>query len=405
VLLLAAVMTVLAYRSEPPNELPGSVGSTEQDGRRALQLLLEELGFETVAWRQPPGSLPPGERLLWLAALPDAVEQRDTPRDLTHYRGFVQAGGRLAVAVDGAQLARLEQELGFTELAGLALTEDTSGPRRVDARWLTGETLALQQRAHFEALPAGARALLAGGGGQPYAIEVPCGSGALVLLADDAWLENGRLGALDHGLLAVRLAEHGARERAVLFDEYALGRWRPSSALSLALGPPARPFTLHLLLLALVCVWRVAWVREFPRDPEALEQVAPLSRARAQAALFVRARRHDLLAGMLRHGALSRAAARLRLRLPALPLDAAAADARLAADLDALSAAAGRPLPAAWREALLERHVTHAAGLERLAHDLDRLESELGGSERLAARARPGQALRLLHGSHRRAEH
>ena len=53
-------------------------------------------------------------------------------------------------------------------------------------------------------------------------------------------------------LLAVRLAERGTADGApVLFDEYALGRWQPDSALGLALGPSARSFTLHLLVLAL----------------------------------------------------------------------------------------------------------------------------------------------------------
>jgi len=66
------------------------------------------------------------------------------------------------------------------------------------------------------------------------------------------------------------------------------------------------------------------------------------------------------------------------------------------ADLTELFAGAGRPVPAAWREAC-EREVADDAGLERLSRDLDRLESELPRSNRLeglAAPSGPGHASR-----------
>ena len=41
-----------------------SVRSTEEDGRRALYLLLEELGYQVSGWNQAPGNLPRGTDVL-----------------------------------------------------------------------------------------------------------------------------------------------------------------------------------------------------------------------------------------------------------------------------------------------------------------------------------------------------
>src|SRR5205814_640078 len=54
----------------------------------------------------------------------------------------------------------------------------------------------------------------AGSSEQPFAVAVPEGSGSVVLLASDAFLANRSIGAHDHALAAVRLAEDLGRGAA-----------------------------------------------------------------------------------------------------------------------------------------------------------------------------------------------
>jgi hypothetical protein len=258
----------------------------------------------------------------------------------SHYRRFVEEGGTIVVAASDKARHFLVDGLGF-EACG-SLTKDaglSSGVQGIRTR--TGDlvTIDLVMEHLFESLdPNGAarelwtaadpdsRGPLNASGEQPFAVAIPEGSGSVVLLASDAFLANRSIGAHDHALAAVRLAEDLGRGGRILFDEYALGLWQPETALGIAFSPKLLLASLHAILLLGLFAWMQAFVRAFPRDPEPYELFSPLLRARAFAALFVRAGRPEALARLLRRGVFDRLCARARLRPLAAPADEARAD-------------------------------------------------------------------------------
>ena len=400
--LLLVLVTALSVLDGPRAEVPGSVVGVEPQGRRAAYLLLGELGWPVEAWNQRPGVLPAGRHVLWMADVPDyeleeleqteetEAEQPDGRepdaldlaraqglRSPRHYRGFVEQGGTLVIPFDEQTRSWLTQDLGLDELQGIEAGPPARTPLEVAGEAVEilrlGDTLTarIDERVPRDALIVDAE-------GNAVVLEVPVGRGRVVLLADDRFLDNRLLPEAGHALLLVRLAEMLDRGGRHLFDEYALGRWSEPSPASLALQPDKRLFTLHVVLVALLATWCLAWVREFPRDPEAFEQVSPLSRARAQADLLLRARRVDVLADLLRRGVLRRLLPR-RGRRAARGADPSPASAP---ELEALAAGCGRAGDAErWKEALLTRPVRRLSDLARLDQDLRRIEAAVGRSE------------------------
>ncbi|HZO10200.1 MAG TPA: hypothetical protein VFC77_12525 [Myxococcota bacterium] len=378
VLLLLVVLAVAAQILTPGEEpLAGSAASAAPEGRRALLLLLRDLGYPSEIWSEAPAMLPRGGGLLWMAQVPakplalddeepepdaeepepdveetppepdpePAAERAPSPASLglrasSHYRRFLEEGGTIVLRFDDEARKFLIEEL------GLAACEDVhasrvaaAGLRRV--RDHRGENLEIEVEEGGVLLPPPAgssgEALWWGGaesaeGEDVLATMVPVGSGQLVLLGDDACLSNERLREHDHALLAVRLTEHFARDGRILFDEYALGLWRPRTAITLLASPSLWLATAQVVALLFLALWSAAWVREFPRDPRALESASPLLRARALAALLARAGRFDVLGRFLQGGML-RSSARGS-RKPAEPTAAPAPTCRSAEQLE-----------------------------------------------------------------------
>jgi hypothetical protein len=348
----------------------GSAASAEPEGRRALLLLLRDLGIRAEAWSGSPGALPREGALLWLARSPlqrseepEPAEKKGNPADESreakparapspaalglrssaHYRRFVEEGGTLVLRQSDEARKFLVDEMGLSACADVhASRVAKAGLRHLGNS--RGEVLDIEVREGGVLLApdtgSTAYALWWGGtesaaGEDVLAMVVPEGSGQVVLLGDDAFLANGRIGERDHALFAVRLVEEFARSGRVLLDEYALGLWHPRTAMSLLASPSLFLASLHLPVLLLLFLWRSAWVREFPRDPPALEAVSPLVRARSLAALLSRAGRFDLLARPLREETLRRLERRSRTsaaRVRAVP----EATCRSTADLERL---------------------------------------------------------------------
>jgi hypothetical protein len=315
---------------------PGSAFSTGDAGRRAAFLLLDELGFEVRAWTREPGLLagdfPLSKSVLFIAGVPpqpvtvgsrshsEEAEFRSGRRlrDRRHYLRYMEQGGTIVCHADSELLGFFEETLELDPLAEMRrlheeeLDDLISGSAFLDS----GEELALEwpvwphPRSDWNTDRAGTmdlEVLLADAQERPVAYSLEIERGRLVLLGcEEDPFENDAIAEADHGLLLVRLAEEFAGEGPVLFDEYALGLWSPTSPLELAFAPSSLLFTLHLVFLGVLLFWSAAWCRAFTRDPEVFEGVSPLMRARGFAALLVRHKRFDLLGQLLRRGVLRR---------------------------------------------------------------------------------------------------
>ncbi len=386
-LLLALVLSNLVAAGKVP---PLSVRSKEPQGRLAAALLLEELGLVARRLEAPPLALPAARAVLWMPGVPDLPEHLlrgpdeargpalDDPRHALHYRHFVEQGGTLVLPAGERERTFLERVF---ELADPPLGEELwDSPDR--ARLLAGPPLAidfaerLTQDGRELRIPlraSGPEALAVDGAGRVVVLRYVHGAGSIVLLAEGGFFSNEFIGHARHAELFVRLVgELTARGEDLYFDEFALGSWAPAGKLELALAPGVRGLTLHLVLLALVGAWIVAWPREFPRDAPPLERRSPLERARAQAGLLVRSGHWAHLALRLRQGLLRRLAARLRLVRRELErmeeVEAALAE---------LAALPHAPPAATLRELFVTRPVRDAAALESLGRELALLEREL----------------------------
>lgn len=422
VLALALLLQILPSGSGAEGP---SASSVAPRGRWAAFRLLGAVGWDVEAWTRAPGELPSDGHVLFLAGVPEdppgyaATEggRLDPPpgarrvRDPLHYLRFLQEGGTLIAPFTRRHARFLEERLGLVEIEGLETLKAERGASQEEAfelvRLATGESLRVDRRGKRFArlgLASPFHAVAAGPDGRALIVAERVGRGSLVLIAHDRFLDNAELGTADHAVLLVRLIESQRPTGRILFDEYSLGGWVPESPLELAFAADVRGFTLHLVALALLAAWSAAWVRQFPRDPEPLEHLAPLDRARAHAGWIAAAGRHDLLARMLQVGVLRRLARRGGGELPELRPrgeDAAeeaaagsgAARPREHARLELDEPAVRRVLaPFAARlggerevevalGAFARSRVRDEDGLERLARDVARLETALAGTE------------------------
>lgn len=398
----------LSMLGESAAEVPGSAASNAGDGRRALLLVLEALGVRVEAWRGSPGRLPRDGALLWMARAPVGVEREDgevampeggaglDPRDPRHVGDFVREGGALLVpATEGAldwlrEAAEVPVPADVDELVsrdggtvvlgdgrrlrlaagGADEQESPAGPGG-DGSHGDGSHGGGRTHGRPEVEAPGGEVLVAWEDGAPFAVVHEVGAGRVVLLADDAFLDNGALGLADHGLLAAHLVERLAPSGRVLLDEFALGRWLPTSRAELLASPGLREAALHGLLLLALLGWLHGWVREFPRDP-APPPLDPRRRVQARAALLARAGAHDALAVELRQGVLRRLAVRGGVRLvgPTGPRPAAEVVEALRARYPRLRDAPG------WAS-LAPGPVGGVRELERLGAELGELERTL----------------------------
>jgi hypothetical protein len=255
VLVLLVVLAIAAKFLSPPEEaLAGSVESNQQNGRRALPLLLRESGFDAEPLREAPARLEREQALLWLPRVPprhgpltadadvppkhrdpDEPEHRDPHQEdafeapvsarkegpspasagafgLAHYRAFVESGGTLVLAADDAARTFLAEDLGIPESslverekepAILARTFRDEDGAPVELEIVPGHLL----RPPAPDSPARVIAAASEGDAGILAVEIPSGRGRVVLLGDDTFLGNGYIGEHDHAWFAVRLAE------------------------------------------------------------------------------------------------------------------------------------------------------------------------------------------------------
>jgi len=374
-LVLLVGLAIAAKILQPGSKAPdGSVDSAEPDGRKALLLLLREIGFDAEAWREAPERLASERGILWLPCVPPRSgpvsaresgptkndraketkgpsgekESKDSPGEegtegdradelpsparagafgLAHYAEFVRSGGVLVIAAGKETRTFLAEDLGVpaSEIPPVAESADAGVRTFTDE---SGETFSIDvgkagvfvpELPGFPARPIVWARGDDGRGEEVLAAGIPLGAGQVVLLGDDAFLANLKLGAHDHAYLAAHLADalssvassapsspassSPASDRRVLFDEYALGTWQPETPVAILASPRFFLASLHALLLLGLVVLRAAWSREFPRDPLTQRTTSPLLRARALGGLLVRAGRFDVLSRFLLEGA------------------------------------------------------------------------------------------------------
>jgi len=342
-LVLLVALAITARFLQPESNAPeGSVDSAGPEGRKALLLLLQELGFDAEAWREAPEQLVHERGMLWLSCVPPrsgpvSVSERSSPSgdetkkedesnagneeapsparagafSLGHYGEFVRSGGVLVIAASQETRRFLLEDLGIPGSAiPPSASETDAGVRTFEDT--SGEPLSIDVRKNGILVPgpesSAARPIVAakdedGFDDEILAAEIPLGAGRVVLLGDDAFLANSEIGKNDHALLAARLGRDFAPDRRVLFDEYALGTWQPGTPVAILASPRLFLATLHALLLIGLVVLGAAWAREFPRDPMTQRTTSPLLRARALGGLLVRAKRFDVLSRFLLEGA------------------------------------------------------------------------------------------------------
>ncbi|MBL8858620.1 MAG: hypothetical protein JNL28_08960 [Planctomycetes bacterium] len=404
VILLGVVILAIFVSFAPggdDSEGAGSVRSAKPAGRRALLVLLQKTGFDARAFDAAPKDLPRDRSILWLPAAPtnrmptreESLTDRGNPERvglhrLEYYRNFVESGGTLLLTAGDEATSFLVDNLGLeeAETAGADLSR-ASDVHKV--RTHSGEELMLDPDVAgiFHALdPNGtARGIWSAehrDAVRPFAVEFPTGAGSVVLLANDKFIRNDFIGQRDHALAAVRLIEELSHGGAVLFSEYEAGRWDPPSPLSLLFGPSLILAALHALLLLVVFVWIHAFVRGFPRDPEALALFSPYLRARSLSDTFERTRRFGTLAGLLRSGVMLRleAIARARTRrLVTTETEVGAALTRVnQKTVSEFARAAGlTEIEPKLVELLVTRVVRTRADLNALDSELARLEREV----------------------------
>jgi len=378
------VVLVLVLPSGDQGEgLEGSARSFDDGGRLALASLLRELEFPVEVWEEAPGMLQGASGLLWMASVPrsfaggletDLVGELHDPG---YYRSFCEAGGTLLLPATDSELFLVEG-LGLDAFVGLeeSLGEGESkrvvtlfgGPPNRLGRLSSSAFDPLHVRDELDPL-------LFDETGAALAVELGVGRGRVVVLATDHFLGNERLAYGDNAVLACRLAREYSRGGVVRFDEYALGAWKPVSTTQLALGPQLFWLTFTILMWLALYSWRHAWVRGFPREPERLETISPLTRARAVAGLHERARRLDLLADGLLRGVLQSIAARQRLPRAVRAGEPNEILESLADHLDARD-----QLPD-WRAQLLGRAVKKPQDLRRLEQVLDSIDARGRGRD------------------------
>ncbi|QDT15600.1 hypothetical protein CA12_16850 [Alienimonas californiensis] len=235
--------------------LPDDTRSPAPEGQKALVLLAERAGYETVRRESPlavvAGEETPADTLL--VVLGPARELTGGEEDVLEE--WVSDGGGLLFAtregrsLDLGPLGRVEgnggEDVGRLEGAepSLAAGLDSTGLKLF---WPYGGTVE----------GAGEALVKAGANDEDrVALTQTWRGGTAVLAAGSAGFSNRSLAWGDNAALAFRLLERAANgRRRIVFDE-SLNLTGTPKTVALLLDPELRPLTLHLCLLALLWGW------------------------------------------------------------------------------------------------------------------------------------------------------
>jgi hypothetical protein len=189
--------------------------STEWAGAKAAFLVLQQIGYGTERWEQPPQSLPedPQDTTLILAE----PFERGTNSDREAVTRFIRAGGRLLAI--GANAAAFAPEASMVEAA-----EWKPEPEAITYRPLLPSPLALGAPEitmitpdHWRRKP-GSQLVVYGDNATAAVVAYRIGRGEVIWWASASPLENGSI--RDKSNLALLLNSVGEKPRRILWDEY-----------------------------------------------------------------------------------------------------------------------------------------------------------------------------------------
>ncbi|MCB9592229.1 MAG: DUF4350 domain-containing protein [Sandaracinaceae bacterium] len=297
------------------------------EGTRGLFLLTEELGAHPQRWAEDLGRLPPGAMLVALGSCQQLMRREITRLEREHLRAWIEGGGTLVVAGVPDYLSRDEMGIELVSAPGecrpteglIAMLDRAEGRRQQRKRETDDEGGEIEDLPDmFRADPAGTydeiveqgglpearvaigtAAPLDGGplvgmrqplgirvsselsrstllrldgpDGEPAAVRVDVGQGAVIVLASSSMFQNRDLSTQSGGVLFSRLVrEHG--NGTVLFDEFHLGVGQRRSLMRYLRQTGGGPVLLQVLLLIGFILWRVgasfgAPTRDAPEEP------------------------------------------------------------------------------------------------------------------------------------------
>ncbi len=311
--------------------------SAEPAGLRALWRGLERLGLPVGLWARPPGNLSGRGSVLLLPVTDDRSsmlrvgttrrrEGKSRPEPMPplpketvdRFGHWVAAGNTLVVPLDGERettRAFCAEAFGWPRDA---VGTDAPGPTAAQGLLASPEEFATRVRAD---LP-GAEPVL-GSASAPFAVSVPHGSGAVILIASIEPFSNRALRAHPRNAVGiVRFLERELHARPhdgtpldgrLWIDVSGFGELDYDSPFTLAVSSRALPATLHAVLALLLLILATAFRFGPVRDPEPARVRGQLEAARGIASLYARSKKPALAARALSRGLADRLRAGLGL--------------------------------------------------------------------------------------------
>ncbi len=294
------VLGILSALFGNPDEAPRSQDSyaVTASGHRLFHDLLADLRLDVRRWRRMPASLDgSGRTLLLLEPRADAARgQSRFTRDLLEWTA---RGNTVVIAPRHEEILLMQVKRLVLETAVPSLEDGLCEELATELGW-SFATVAAASRSeahapppHFADLlsPDGARTslaiclrtsrtlaeppsaatVLAEIGGQPFAVRVPHGAGAVVFLASAEPFRNECAARADTPVFLVRLITSLTGGGTLLLDEFFHGYTAADGLLDLALSEHLRFLVLQILLVAGLWIWsrapRFGPLREPPLPP------------------------------------------------------------------------------------------------------------------------------------------
>ena len=335
------------------------------EGTRGLFLLAEDRGAEPVRWAEDLGRLPPRGMLVALGSCQQFMRRELGRIEQENLQAWVEAGGTLVVAGVPDYLSRdgfgvqllddperchptegllgmLERADGRTHLRKREtdqrepdledlpddIRDDPTGTYEamLEQAELPEARVAMGTAAPFESVPLVGLRLplrievderrprstllrLDGPEGEPAAVRVDVGEGAVIVFASASMFQNRDLASQAGGVLFSRLVDEHGSDGPIMFDEFHLGVGQRRSLMRYLRQTGIGPLVLQLLVLIGLVLWRVGARFGAHLEPLAPEPAGTASYVEGVGTLYEKAKDPAGAVRILERRALERIAA------------------------------------------------------------------------------------------------